>query len=190
MFDTSIVQGSIGAMAQRDGISIAESFLSADYIVLVDVSGSMNSHDSRGGRTRYTVACEELANLQAQYPGKVAVVAFSSKTEFVPGGIPPFFGMGTDLTSALQFVQPADGCATFIVISDGEPDDERSALRIASSFTSRIDCIHVGPETDHRGRDFLQRLSKASGGSYVTADRGMELAKSAEMLMLGKGTMP
>ena len=184
---TAIVPGSIGAIAQRDGISIAESFLSADTIVLIDVSGSMAAHDSRGGQSRYDVACQELARLQHDLPGRIAVVAFSSSVQFVPGGRPPFLSGGTDLAAALRFVQVADGTVRFVVISDGYPDEPERALALASQFQSQIDVIYCGPEADRIGREFLEMLARAAGGRYVVADRAAELAERVQTLMLGAG---
>lgn len=184
---TAIVPGSIGAIAQRDGISIAESFLSADVIVIVDVSGSMAAHDSRGGQQRYEVACQELARLQRDLPGRIAVVAFSSSVQFVPGGVPPFLSGNTDLAAALRFVQVADGTVRFIVISDGYPDEPERTLALASQFRSQIDVVYVGPESDRIGREFLEMLARAAGGRYVVANRAAELAERVQTLMLGAG---
>ena len=92
----AIVTGSLSDVAKREDVSLAESFLSCDAIILCDVSGSMGAYDSRGGKTRYEVALEELAALQAHMPGKLAIIAFSDNTLFVPGGVPPMLGMGTN----------------------------------------------------------------------------------------------
>ena len=180
-----IIPGSLGAIAQNESKSIAESFVSADVIIVVDTSGSMEARDSRGGNSRYDVALEELKRLQRDLPGKLAVVAFSSQVEFCPGGIPTFFRGGTDLTAALQFVKVADGLVQFIVISDGQPDNKKTALSLASTFKSRIDVVYVGPEDDYMGgRKFLEKLAQASGGQFVTADRAQQLADRVETLLL------
>ena len=180
----SLVPGSLGAVAQRNGASIAESFLSADVLILIDVSGSMAQADARGGRERYTVACEELAHLQASMPGKIGVVAFSSSVQFVPGGVPLFEGGTTDLAKALRFVQVADGCVKFVVVTDGQPDSESDAMDIARTFKSPISVVYVGPEDERSGAEFLQRLAKASGGRYVVAEHADELAERVERLLL------
>ncbi len=185
MTTTALVPGSLGAVAKRDGMGIAESFLSADTLAVIDVSGSMADRDSRNGQSRYDTACLELARLQAELPGKIGVVAFSSWTEFVPGGQPPFIGGGTDLAGALRFVQPADGTVSFIIISDGWPDEPDKALTIARTFKSKISTIYTGPESDRHGADFLRALAAASGGKHITADRAQELAERAKTLMLG-----
>jgi Mg-chelatase subunit ChlD len=118
-------------------------------------------------------------------PGKMAVIAFSSDTVFVPGGVPPFLGGSTDLAGALQFAHIADTPGMrFVVISDGEPDSAADALDAARKYTNRIDTIYVGPESDLSGRKFLQKLAAASGGQSVTADRAQELRSSIEALLL------
>lgn len=181
----TVVSGSLADQARANNTSIAESFLNADLVVIVDTSGSMGATDSRGGHSRYDVACTELADLQQGMPGKVAVIAFSSDTIFVPGGVPPYLGGSTNLAGALQFARVADTPGMrFVVISDGQPDDSSAALAEASKYTNRIDTIYVGPETDRLSRKFLEQLAKASGGQSVSADRAQELAASIQSLLL------
>lgn len=184
--NTQIVTGSIGALAQQGNKSIAETFINADVIVIVDTSGSMASRDSRGGKSRYDVACEELAELQKLMPGKIAVIGFSSHTEFYPGGIPVYQGNSTAMDDALKFIKVADAIPgmKFILISDGEPDEPQRTLSIAKTFKNKIDVIFVGPENLPAGRDFLQRLAAATGGKSITADRAKELAASVKQLLL------
>lgn len=173
-------------MAKAQNVSIAEAFLGAKVVVLVDVSGSMNTNDSRGKRSRYAVALEELAKIQASHPGQVAVIAFSSTSQFCPGGAPPFIGAGTDLADALRFAQVADAPGMrFIVVSDGYPDDEKAALAVAAQYKARIDSVFVGPESDlDGGRAFLRLLAQRCGGQPVTADRVVELAATVDRLLL------
>lgn len=181
--NTSLVAGSIGAVAQQSGKSIAESFVNADAIIVVDTSGSMESNDSRGGKSRYNVACEELKNLQASLPGKLALLSFSDDVQFCPSGVPFLFGGGTDLAKALKFAKTADVTGMrFIVISDGEPSDESAALEVAKTFKNRIDTIYVGPENGS-GQAFLKRLAKASGGQGTTAAQVKELASNIKNLL-------
>lgn len=185
MNDRAIVPGSIADLAQQNNISIAESFMSADLIVIVDVSGSMNTSDARGRQRRYEVACQELNRLQREQPGKIAVVAFSDRAEFAPAGIPPYIGAGTNLAGALRFVQVADGLVKFVVISDGQSDNDEEALAVARQFKSKIHTIYVGPEDDLAGgRRFLEKLAAVSGGQFTTSDRAHELAAKVERLLL------
>ncbi|MFZ6028070.1 MAG: vWA domain-containing protein [Chloroflexota bacterium] len=179
------VAGSLQAQATAHNKSLAETFIGADCVVLVDTSGSMSCEDSRGRRSRYEVACEELAQLQANLPGKIAVLSFSHDTLFCPSGVPQYMGGGTNLAGALKFAKVADvPDMRFIVISDGEPDDEGEALGAARTYRNRIDAIYVGPEDHPSGRGFLQRLAQASGGQTVTADRAQELAAATQRLLL------
>jgi Mg-chelatase subunit ChlD len=181
-----VVPGSLSALAQQTGKSLAESFLSCEIVILVDTSGSMDSRDSRGNRSRYEVACEELSQLQRAMPGAIGIVAFSDRVEFCPAGIPTYFGGGTDLAGGLRFIKIADlPGMRFVVISDGEPQDEAEALRVARTFKSRIDVIFCGPEDRPAGRDFLQRLAAASGGQSITADRAKELSAGIQYLLKG-----
>lgn len=167
---TAITVGSIAALAQAGGMSLAESFLSADAILLVDTSGSMGANDAPGRKTRFDAAEAQLRRLQAQMPGRLAVIGFSSVVEFAAGGIPIRQGGGTDMAAALRFVQPADDTGVkFILISDGEPNDEAETLAVARSFKSPIDTIFIGPEGDENGgRLFLERLANISGGKSVS----------------------
>lgn len=173
---TALVPGSLAAIAQRDGKSIAESFLNADAIILVDVSGSM-----AGGP--FDQACAELQKIQADLPGKVAVIGFSDTPEFAPSGRPRFTSGGTDLASALRFVHVADACdMRFILISDGWPNDADGAMLEARKFQSRIDTVFIGTAGDP-GADFLKRLAAASGGQY-SKNNVNEVAERVERLLL------
>lgn len=184
-YQNQIIAGSLSALAKQENKSIAETFVSADCVVIVDTSGSMASHDSRGGKTRYEVACEELKQLQATHPGKIAVLAFSDQVEFCPFGIPTYFGGGTDMAKALQFAKIADVPGMqFILISDGEPNDPPKTLSIAKTYRNKISTIYVGPEDQPAGREFLRKLAEATGGQAIISDRAKELKASIEKLYL------
>lgn len=180
----NLVSGSLADMAARQNQSLAQTFVSAECICIVDTSGSMSADDSRGGKSRYTVACEELSALQGSKPGRIAVLSFSNLTMFCPDGKPFDQQGGTDLAEALRFAKLADVPGIqFIIISDGEPDSPSAALAEAAKYKAKIDVIFVGPEDRPAGREFLRKLAAASGGSLVTADRGLALAESARRLL-------
>jgi len=184
---TAIVEGSIQAVSQASGKSIAESFVMCDVIVIVDTSGSMSQRDRRGGLSRYEVACEDLAAIQKSMPGRVAVISFSNDAVFCPGGVPIFIGSSTDLAKALRFAKMADfEGSRFILISDGSPDHPEEALEVAKTYTARIDVIYVGPEANPIGRFYLEKLAKVSSGTTVTSDRASDLLSTVTKL-LGNG---
>lgn len=181
----TIVPGSLGALAKQEGKSVAETFVNVDLVVIVDTSGSMSTKDSRGGKSRYKIACEELTYLQAGHPGKIAVLAFSDEVQFCPSGVPTYLGGGTDMAQALRFAKIADVPGMqFILISDGEPNDEQETLAVAKTYRNKISTIYVGPEDQPAGREFLRRLAAATGGQTVIADRANLLADKITTLYL------
>ena len=185
----AIVQGSLGDIARKENITLAESFLSAEAVVVVDMSGSMGAHDAPGGLTRFEAAEKELKQIQASMPGKIAVVAFSSEVQFCPGGVPTRMGGSTRMSAALRFVKPADGVAKIILISDGQPDSEKDTLAVAREFKHRIDTVYIGPEEGWYagGRAFLERLAAATGGEAMKSAAPGLLKDQVESLMLGAG---
>jgi Mg-chelatase subunit ChlD len=187
--NNTLVKGSLSDIAKRSNQSIAETFVNCDVIVMVDTSGSMGAQDSRGGRSRYDVACEELKALQGSLPGKIAVLSFSSDVEFNPSGTPRFMQSTTDMTKALRFAKVADNIPgmRFILISDGEPNSPEQALATARTYKNKIDTVYVGPEDRPTGQGFLVKLAKASGGQTMTADRAKELKSGIETLLLNAG---
>lgn len=175
---TSLIPGSLGAIAAQSGASLAQSFMQADVIVLVDTSSSMGERDvdtperpafgaepgpSKAGRTRYQAAVGELKKLQASLPGRIAVVSFSTIVKFCPGGVPENLQGGTNMAEALAYVRPADGCGMqFFLISDGEPHDPDATLVEAKKFTDPIITVFVGSGP---GAAFLARLAALTGGT-------------------------
>jgi predicted subunit of tRNA(5-methylaminomethyl-2-thiouridylate) methyltransferase len=89
---------------------------------------------------------------------------------------------GTNMQDALVFIKMADGCGIrLILISDGQPDDREGALRMARTFTSRIDVIYIGPP-DGEGERFLAELANCTGGVLVKTGAA-EIEKSARLLL-------
>jgi Mg-chelatase subunit ChlD len=181
----ALVKGSIADIAKQTGQSIAETFLNCDAVVIVDTSASMSASDNDPNRrSRYDRACGELAQLQSDLPGKIGVISFSDSAVFCPNGTPMNLSGSTDLAAALKYSKIADvpGAIRFIVISDGEPNSESEALKIAKKYHNKIDTIFIGPEGG-AGREFLKRLAAASGGSHVTAAQVKGLASSVTKLL-------
>jgi hypothetical protein len=184
--DNALAKGSIKDVAQAEGISLAEAFLGADYVVLLDVSGSMGERDAgnEGREKRHDVAERELRNLQEKYPGKLALVCFSTDVKFCPAGVPDRMDLLTDVAAALRFVHAVDETVEFFLISDGAPNNEREALEEAEKFKSAIHTIYIGPDWDYAGKEFLSRISKVSGGRNVNASKIAELTSPLEKILL------
>lgn len=179
----SIVSGSIAAIANRDGLTLAESFLNCDVLVVIDQSGSMGERDAAGGRSRFDAADNELQRLQKQHPGRIAIIEFSSAVRFCPGGVPSRDGGGTDMVAALDFARVSDGACKIVLISDGEPDKEAATLAAARRYQHPIHTIYIGPEGG-AGHDFLNRLAAATGGrSFESAAPGL-LGEGVSQLLL------
>lgn len=184
---TAVIKGSVGDIARRSGRTLAEAFLLVDAIVIVDTSGSMEQRDVSRSEikvSRYQEACEQLRKLQAQMPGKIAVIAFSSSPVYCPDGQAKLLSGSTNLAAALEIVIPADDCdLRFIVVSDGEPDNEQACLDIAAKLKTRIDTIYIGPP-DGRGKDFLRRLAAIRAGQSATqADEILKLQDTIQHLL-------
>lgn len=185
MNNNAIVPGSLAAIANRDGMSLAESFLNCEVICLIDQSGSMSAKDAPGGKSRYDAADAELMYLQKQHPGQVAVISFASHVTFCPGGLPNRDGGSTDMEAALNFAHVADGASKIVLISDGEPDSEAATLAAARRYRHPIHTIYIGPEDDRcGGRQFLAQLAAATGGRAITSDAPGLLAEGVNELFL------
>lgn len=184
-----VVPGSIKHYAHQHNQPLALAWLQVQAVILFDRSASMDEHDAPGGLTRYTMAVSELSKLQAQCPGRIAIVQFNDECSFQPGGVPDRPTGTTDLAGALELVKRKNMDSPgmrIIVISDGEPDDEAAALVTAKKFANRIDVVYCGPTERPQGREFLRRLSAASGGQLVTADCATGLmAATIKLLAVG-----
>lgn len=163
----SYVQGSIHDVAESKPGGIAEAIVDAEVVVVVDVSGSMYEYDNTS-KARYERAQEVLNDLQGQYAGKIILVSFSNEAQFHFTGWLPEPGGGTDLAAALRFVRDLSETFQIILITDGEPNSEEYALREAKMLHSPIMTMFVGEESNGHARDFLKRLSEATGGKFMT----------------------
>lgn len=163
----SIVQGSIASNMMKNNLTMAEAWLDVSVVVLMDVSGSMAVRDQVGDVTRFTVANQELSKVQEENPGRVAIIEFSTDVKFVPFGELSQPDGSTNVADALKFAQMMDkiGDIQFLLVSDGEPNDERAAMDVARTFKHKINTIFVGKEGGS-GQRFLEDLSRATGGTF------------------------
>lgn len=181
----AIIPGSLSHMAKRNSQGLAESFLSAKIVVLLDDSGSMSTNDAPNGLSRREAAKRELVRLQKQNPGEIALICFADFPLFCPHGDVIPCGGSTDMAKALEFIKVADDCGLKIVlISDGAPNSEDETLRVATNFKSKIDCIYIGREGGS-GQYFLDKLMSITGGKRYEADAPGMLGSGVDLLLKG-----
>lgn len=181
---SAIVKGSLSNIARKNNQSLAESFLNADVIVLLDDSGSMSTNDAPNGMTRKEAADKELKKLQANHPGKIALIAFADYPLFCPHGSVMPCGGSTDMVAALKFIKVADDCGLkLVLVSDGAPNDEQETLKVAATFKTAIQTIYIGREGG-RGQDFLDKLANITGGKSFKSEAPGLLGNSTEVLLL------
>jgi hypothetical protein len=132
-----------------------------DYTLILDKSGSMAMRDQRGGKSRWAAARESTEALAARCeeldPDGLTVYAFAGRfrryegvtartvsrifVENEPSG-------GTDLAGVLHhalddyFARRARGATkageTFLIVTDGEPDDRREVMRLIVDATKKL----------------------------------------------------
>ena len=180
------IQGSQLDYAQKTGITLAESFLDLEMVILLDVSGSMETKDAPGGKTRSEAAQEALTTIQGNNPGKVGLVCFADYTSYCSDGRIADCGSGTMLEKGLRELRELDDLGIkLVVVCDGEPLDKQKALNEAKKFSSPLNAIFIGPEDDlYGGRAFLQRLVDLSGGQFIQSDAPGMLQDGVERLLL------
>lgn len=157
-------------------------------VLLLDLSGSMEHLVGTSGQTRRDMLAQAVANVVPRHPG-IQVYAFNYTVEriYEPlNGLPPAIG-GTDLTAALQHIRTVQP-DTLILVSDGEPDDAKSALTAAVMLNARISAIYCGDESNRRAMSFLRDLALCSSKGTIGRAKVASLAKpedvAQEILML------
>lgn len=188
-----------------------------DYTLIIDKSGSMSINDRPGGKTRWESARESTLALAKKCeeidPDGITVYLFSGRfrrydnvtSDKVNQIYQENDPMGrTDLSSVLldavdnYFGRKAAGEAkangeTILVVTDGEPDDYKSVMRVIIEASRQIDrddelgisLIQVG--NDRKATQFLTALDdqlQSAGAKFdivdtVTIDdmQGMTLAE-------------
>ena len=174
-----------------------------DYTLIIDKSSSMSINDQPQGKTRWEAAHESALALAKECeqndPDGITVYLFSGPfrrydnvtsdkvsqiyQENEPMG-------GTDLASVLldatdnYFQRKAEGEAkpngeTFLVITDGEPDDCKAVMRVIIEASQKIDrdeemgisLIQVG--NDRKATTFLKALDdrlESAGAKFDIVD--------------------
>lgn len=125
--------------------------------LLLDVSGSMGA-EIEPGKT----AWDALNRLSLQFAG-VRRIAFSTSAHAISTGSLPRPNGGTDMAAAFEMMKKI-GCRHGVLITDGEPNDEFTALNAAKGL--RLDIFYVGAGARPA---FLDRLAAQCGGTAQSA---------------------
>jgi uncharacterized protein with von Willebrand factor type A (vWA) domain len=171
-----------------------------DYTLIIDKSGSMSTPDRAGGKTRWEAAQEStlaLAKTCEQFdPDGITVYLFSSRfrryENITSDKVAKIYEenepMGrSNLASVLKdaldnyFQRKQEGKTkpngeTFLIITDGEPDDRKSVMRLIIEASRQIDrdeemgiaLIQVG--RDKKATEFLQALDEQLQGAGAKFD--------------------
>lgn len=184
MSNSLVVKGSLQDIAKRTGSDLKKLFIDVELVVLLDTSFSMSALDGTES-SRYERAVEDLKKLQAQHPGQIALISFSSESEWCLGGVPTFRGNTTDMAGGLRFAKQVDNpYVTFVIISDGCPNSESETLEVAATVKAQINTVYVGPENGP-GIDFLKKLATSKRGNYHLNQFALGLSDTMQKMLPG-----
>lgn len=168
------VRGSLLHFSQSTNKPLAKVILGVSAVVIFDSSASMGL-PADGGGTRYESAIRELNRIQAEIPGKIAVVSFGESVKLCVDGVPAAPTGGTALTEALEFCRIFDAKPMrFVLIGDGSPNNPETALATARLYRNKIDSAFIG-RGGGSGESFLMDISAVSGGEFTGARQASEL---------------
>lgn len=179
----TIVRGSVAAIARaQHGGDLAMAWMQVEVVILADVSASMR--EVVDGKRAIDYARNAIEHIQAEHPGRVALIAYNHQAILLPGGALPDPDGSTRLAPALELARrvAAPG-VRLIIVSDGLWADHHEALALANALaqTRRIDGIYVG--ADARGQRALAELCR-SGATMQR--RAPELPAAVRGLLTGK----
>ncbi|AYL28539.1 TPA: vWA domain-containing protein [Pseudomonas aeruginosa] len=154
-----------------------------EVIILADISASMGC-TAWGQRRKIDVLREAVDAALERQPARL--IAFSDQPREVQHIPEP--ESSTNMTAALRAALQFNPGVT-LVISDGQPDNAKSALEVAAQFRGVIDVLYVGPETDRAAMGFMRRLAAAAGGDMVSNDISSQ-AGAQRLLTCIAGLLP
>lgn len=151
-------------------------------VLVLDTSGSMMSLVA--GEPKHEHLKRAVVDVLRTWPG-IKIVAFASSAAFVGVNEIPMPSSSTALDVALALAATIKPERT-VVVSDGQPDSAKEALRVARGMTGVIDVVYCGNDGDAMAIGFMRELAESTGGQEVEWQAG-QLSLEAEirgMLML------
>ena len=130
----------------------------SDTVFLLDVSGSMSA---KVGKER---KIDHLRNVMESYP---TATKFCFSDDVYDDKDIPEPSNSTDLAKGFRYLRNTGlKPKRVVLVSDGEPNDEYSALNAAKEVALPIDIIFIG-DKGSRGERFMEKLASASGGKHM-----------------------
>jgi hypothetical protein len=122
---------------------------------------------------------DRLREIVREFPNE-RIFSFSAHCQEVRSVPEP--QSNTDMAGAFRFLQ-SQGLRHAVLVTDGLPDDEDDALKAACGI--QLDIFYVGPAP---APDFLERLARATGGSFSSAslDQPKLLSQRIAGLLTGR----
>jgi len=186
-----------------------------DYTLLIDKSQSMSTQDQLGGKSRWEVAQEStyaLAKECETYDSDgITVYLFSSRFKrydnVTSDQVSKIYAendpMGkTDLLSVLEdavenyFQRKAAGQTkangeTFLIITDGEPEDRKGVMRLIIETSRRVECDHeLGISLIQVGDDpKVTEYLKALDDQLLEAGAQFDIVDTITMAEMGNSSL-
>src|SRR3989304_5281389 len=169
---TELKKTESGLVQKSDFNSLMGRLYNLDKALLLDTSYSMTATvEYQDGQP--VKAIDNLRTLTEQFK-HIRKFSFDSRVQEIGNWIPEPTG-GTDLAGAFNYLKQ-QGCRQIVLMTDGCPDNEESALTAAIGL--HIDIYYIGSGSTP---DFLNRLAKQSGGSV-----GSSLLTSDNLTQIGQ----
>lgn len=164
------------ALYRRSEMGKALAAIPSDVAIVCDMSGSMREKVDRltlrDARRRVDFLREALAEVVAMVPAaKLIGFNYTAREVATPDDLGEPVG-STHVEAGLELAK-LNRARHVVLISDGEPTDERASLATAATMRGVvIDCVYVGPETNTIAVDFMRRLAAANGGQFTVRKLG------------------
>lgn len=163
----------LARLEEVKGEPIRKGGSSKPFALLVDCSGSMGGM-MMSGESKWNVLARQVRELNLE-------AVFSFDHQFIPG-LASGPGGSTDMAMAFKEMRKR-GLTSFVMITDGMPDDEQMALHEAARFT--IEIIYVGPEPRPRFLDMLASRCRGRARS-ISLDSTEALPETMKSLGMGR----
>jgi Mg-chelatase subunit ChlD len=179
-----------------DGVETEVRTSPRNVLLLIDTSGSMAGakiEQARNGAIDFarSAITKSYAAALAIFADRAAMVCdptsdadrFAKKIARVDVGL---VGGTTDLAAGLTLAGKFRELTAFVIVTDGQSNDNDAALRVASTLKDRsIDIICIG--TDDADREFLKRLATRSDLATHVSSKNLRSAITDASRFLPKG---